>query len=273
MPGSRKEVLAAVAPFLLFGAVPILINLSGRFITITRPYILEEALSICMLASMISLLVAGFFRNVPRWFMPYLGLPLPILCILIFNGLQDAWGGFPVPYITSQFLQHFVRIAPLWGMLIPLIVLLVASAVIIPRFRPFYRLIRNDWTLLCFILYGAAPIMALVPFEGYQKYGLYVVLMFLILATGGWLYLQNDVSWKKFLILIGGMTLSMFAAAMGQAVLYASSLYNSPRPYPDLPWWATVEGTVIAWMWLVLIMFLPLLLKLFPQSKDRLKVT
>jgi hypothetical protein len=108
--------------------------------------------------------------------------------------------------------------------------------------------------------------MALVWFEGYMNFGPFVVLMFLILAAGGWLYLRNDVPWKKFLILIGGMTLSMFTAAVGQAVLYESSQYNSPRPYTNFPWWNTVDQTVIAWMWLALIMLLPLAINLLPRS-------
>lgn len=271
-PGSRKEVLAAVTPFLLFGAVPILISLSGRLIPVTRPFILEEALSICMLASVVSLLVVGFFRNVPRWFMPYLGLPLPLISLLIFGYWVDKWSNFPLTGFSSQFLRTFVRGGFIWGILIPLLVSLVVFAAAIPRYRPFYRRLRNDWTLLCFILYGAAPSMAFFQFEGYQNYGLYVVLMFLILAVGGWLYLQNDVPWKKFLILIGVVTLSMFVAAMGQAVLYESSLYNSHRPFPEYPWWATVDQTVIAWMWLVLIMFLPLAINLLPRPKTGLQV-
>lgn len=270
-PRSRKEILAAVAPFLLFGAVPILVGLSGR--SNARPYFLEEMLTICMLASVISLLAVGFFRSVPRWFMPYLGLPLPILSLYIFNSLVDEWGGFSLPYLSSRFLRGFVQDGLLWGLLIPLILLLVMFTAIIPRFRPSYRRLRNDWTLLCFILYGAAPVMALVWFEGYKNYGPFVVLMFLILAAGGWLYLRNDVPWKKFLILIGGMTLSMFTAAVGQAVLYESSQYNSPRPYTNLPWWNTVDQTVIAWMWLVLIMFLPLAINLLPRSKNPLQTT
>lgn len=270
-PGSRKEILAAVAPFLLFGAVPILISLSGRFITITRPYILEEALSICMLVSVISLLVAGFFRNVPRWFMPYLGLPLPLLSLLIFGYWVDKSGSFPLTNLSSQFLRTFVRDGFLWGIFIPLLVLLVVFSAAIPRYRPFYQRLRNDWTLLCFLLYGAAPFMAFFQFEGYQNYELYVGWMFLILAAGGWLYLRNDSPWKKFIILISGVTLSMFAAALGQAVLYESSLYNSHRPFPDHPWWATVNETVIAWMWLVLIMFLPLAITLLPRPKSTLQ--
>jgi len=67
------------------------------------------------------------------------------------------------------------------------------------------------------------------------------------------------------------VTLSMFVASVGQAVLYESSLYNSHRPFPDYPWWATVHGTVIAWIWLVMIMFLPLALNLLPDPKSTLQ--
>jgi hypothetical protein len=188
--------------------------------------------------------------------------------LLILSGIVDTWSNFSLSYLSSQFLRTFVRDGFLWGIFIPLLILLVAFSATIPRYRPFYRLLRNDWTLLCFILYGSAPIMALIPFEGYINYGFFVIGMFLILAAGGWSYLRNDVPWKKFLILIGGVTLSMFTAAMGQAILYESSLYNSPRPYFNFPWWNTVHQTVIAWMWLVLIMFLPLAINLLPRSRN-----
>lgn len=272
-PGSRKEVLAAVAPFLLFGAIPVLVGLLQR--VSTRPYLLEEVLAFPIIASVISLLVVGFFRSVPRWFMPYLGLPLPVISMFS-SGLVNKWADFPIPYLSSLSpLRQFFHdgFGHGWILLIPLIILLVVFSVIIPRLWPFYRCLRNDWTLLCFILYGASPVMALSAFEGYINYGFFVIVMFFILAVGGWLYLRSDVPWKKFLVLLGGMTLSMFIAAGGQAILYQSSLYNDPRPYTVFPWWNTASQTVIAWMWLALIMLLSLAINLLPQSGNSPKTT
>lgn len=267
-PGSRKEILAAVAPFLLCGTVPFLVSL-----LITGPNILEEMLGICMLASMISVLVVGFFRHVPRWFMPYLGLPLPLLSALIsINWLDKLSSSFLLNRSMPLFLWTFISYGFLWGIFILLLVLLVVFSAAIPKYRPFYRRLRNDSTLLCFIIYGATPSMAFFCFEGYHDTGPFRELIFLIVAAGGWLYLRNDAPWKKFLSLIGGVKLSMFTAAVGQVVLYESSAYYNPQIDINIAWWDYVHVSVAIWLWLVLIMFLPLVINLLPRPGSTLQV-
>lgn len=266
-PGSRKEILAAVAPFLLCGMVPILISLF-----LTGPDILEQVLGVCMFISMISILLVVFFKQTPRWFMPYLGLPLPILGVLISIVWLDTWNNsyllsLPMP----MFLWTFISYGYIWGVFIPVLVLLVIFSAVIPRYRPFYQRLRNDWTLLCFILYGATPFMAKLCFEGYPRTGMFIESIFLILAGGAWLYLHNDVPWKKFIILIGGQTLSLFTAAVGQVVLYKYSAYYSPTIDIRVAWWDFVHVSVAIWLGLVLIMFLPLVINLLPRSGSALQ--
>ncbi len=268
-PGSRKEIVAAIAPFLLCGTVPILVSLF-----VAGPDILEQVLGICMLASMISVLGMGFFRRVPRWFMPYLGLPLPLLSALISINWLDVWSSsFLRNLSTTMFLWTFMSYGFLWGVFILLLVLLVVFSAVIPRYRPFYWRLRNDWALLCFLLYGATPTMAIFCFEGYPRAGLFIELIFLIVAAGGWLYLRNEVPWKKFLILIGAETLSIFTAAVGQVVLYDSSAYYNPQIDIHIVWWDYVHVSVAIWLWLVLIMFLPLVINLLPRSKIPFQTT
>ena len=260
-PGSRKEILAAVAPFLLCGIVPILVSL-----LITGRDILEQTLGICMLVSMISVLLVAFFKQVPRWFMPYLGLPLPILSLLISIVWLDAWNNSSLlNLVRPMFLWTFISYGYIWGMFVPMLVLLVVISAAVPRYRPFYQRLRNDWTLLCFILYGATPYMALLCFEGFPRTGPFIELIFLILAAGGWLYLRNDVPWKKFVILIGGQTLSLLTAAVGQVILYKYSAYYSPNIDIRVAWWDYVHVSVAIWLGLVLMMFLPLMINLLPR--------
>jgi hypothetical protein len=114
--------------------------------------------------------------------------------------------------------------------------------------------------------------MAFFCFEGFHDTGPFRELIFLIVAAGGWLYLLNDVPWKKFLILIGGVTLSMFTAAVGQVVLYVSSAYYNPHIDINIAWWDYVHVSVAIWIWLVLIMLLPLLINLLPRLKSTLQV-
>jgi hypothetical protein len=110
--------------------------------------------------------------------------------------------------------------------------------------------------------------MAMFCFEGYPNSGLLTELIFLIVAAGGWLYLRNDVPWKKFLILIGAETLSMFTAAVGQVILYPGSAYYDPHINIRVVWWDYVHVSVAIWLWLVLIMLFPLVINLLPRSRQ-----
>jgi hypothetical protein len=257
-PGSRNETLAALAPFLLIGALPTLFSYIGN--SVEFPMWIQVVFTLFMWILVGGLLIIGFKKGVPRWFMPYLGFPLPILCVLIFNGwIVPDKGGFDAPWL----IQQFIGAGLIWGSLILLTVILVLISVLVKRFQPFYQRLRDDWTLLSFLLYGSVPFIAVVGFEGYKNNEIYLATVFLFLAAGGGLYLRNENPWKKFLSLFGGLTLSMLVIAVGQTVLYEISFPNSLYP-----WWTMTTGTAVTWIWLALIMLLPLALNLFPGQKE-----
>ena len=262
-PGSRNETLAALAPFLLFGALPVLLTFlqSLGFV----PLWFEIVFVVVFWLSGLSLFAIGFGKGAPRWFMPYLGLPLPLIALLIFNGLMNPeWRGFPSLMQASWFVRQFVHAGLLWGVLILLVLLLVLMFWLIPKFRPFYQRIRNDWTLFSFVLYGTAPFALVLSFDDYQNEEPYLFLSFLILAVGGWFYLRYNVPWKRFWSLFIGLALSMFTAAIGKAILYAG-----PWPRPKYFTWQTeMLSTIVMWMWLALIMLIPLTLTLLPRSAN-----
>jgi hypothetical protein len=147
-----------------------------------------------------------------------------------------------------------------WVGIIILVFLSVLFAGLIPAFRPFYRRVRNDWTLLAFIFYGVTPFAILLTFDDYQHAGPYVFVSFLILALAGWLYLYNEAPWKKFMMLFTGLTLAMAVTILGAAVLVEESLYA-----PVATWQSMVVETTMTWMWLATFMLLPPLINLLPQ--------
>lgn len=257
--GSRNEALAAVAPFLL-AVLMVFISLIGRYMQI--PYAVEVMLTLLFIGSLLSLFVFGFLKSIPRWFLPYLGLPLPILCILIFNAWIDPeWPGFVgIPWLAQQ----FVGAGFIWGPLILLAMSLVVIFASVKKFQPLYQNLRKDWTLLSFLLYGSIPFLLVVSFEGFINDEVFLVLAFLFLGAGGWLYLRNENPLKKFLSLFAGLTLSMAITALGQTVLYVQSFPNSV-----FPWWTTTLATVVLWVWLTLILLTPLALNLIPRAKDK----
>jgi hypothetical protein len=90
--------------------------------------------------------------------------------------------------------------------------------------RAFYQRLRDDWTPLSFIIYGAMPLVLFIALNEYKNEEPYMFVALLILAAGGCLYLQRDSRLKRYLCLQAGMGLSMIVAAGGMVVLEESSL-------------------------------------------------
>jgi hypothetical protein len=139
---------------------------------------------------------------------------------------------------------------------------------LIPRMRVFHQRLRTDWTLLCFILYGALPLIIVFSFEEFKREEPYLLLSFLALALGGWLYLRSRTLWRKFWSLLAGLTLAMSIAVLGQTLLYESSF-----PFTHFPRWTTTLSTVIMWMWMALFMFISAGLNLLPRKQVHSGVT
>jgi len=266
-PGSRNEALAALAPFLLGGALPTLFSLIGNFIDI--PLWIQIVFTLFMWFLVGSLLVLGFKKRVPRWFMPYLGVPLSIISLIAFNFIvYPEWHGFPFLYEASWFVKQIFYLGMLWIWLIVSILLIFLLTRLIPYLRSFHQRLRDDWTLLCFILYGAMPFVIFLSFDEFKNKEPYLMLAFLALALGGWLYLRGGTQQAKFWSLLGGLTLAMSVAFLGQTLLYESSFPNTVFPP-----WTTTMSTFIMWMLMMLFMFISAGLSLLPYRDEHQKVT
>lgn len=263
-PGSGREVFAALAPF-LFGMVMVFIGYLGRYLTV--PLWMQIAFVILFWSTAIGLFLLGSAKGLPRWFLPYLGLPLPIASLMLFNILVEMWGAWwnRLPGLLSDFtLGGF-----LWMGLILLVFLLLVISRLVPRFHPFYQRLRDDWTLLSFLLYGAVPFALWLTFEGYVNEEPFAILSLFMLALGGWFYLRNDEPLKRFVSLQIGLALSMLIATAGKAVLFMGSWFQ----VFDSTWKDELLSTLVTWVWLALIMSLPLLLNLLPRSENASRAT
>ncbi len=256
-PGSLTEAFAALAPF-LFGMAMTFLGYLGKYITF--PLWSQIAFVILFWSLVLGLFLLGPAKGLPRWFLPYMGLPLPIASLLIFDAVLDPkWPGFNVPGLVGSFLMEGL----LWGWTILITAAFLLIAAWIPKFRPFYRRLQDDWTLLSFLLYGAAPLALFITFNEYKNVEPFFFLSLLMLALGGWFYLRNDEPLQRFVSLHIGLVLSMLTAAVGKAVLFKESW---PQVF-DLTWKNEMIYTLVTWVWLALIILLPLLLNLLPCSK------
>jgi hypothetical protein len=253
-PGSRTESFAALAPF-VFGMVMLFFSYIGKSMTI--PLWVQIAFVLLFWSSVLVMFLLGSAKGLPRWFLPYLGLPLPIAALLIFNAVLDPqWPGFNVPWLVGSIIMEGF----LWSWMILIVVVFLLIAAWIPKFRPFYLRIRQDWTLLSFMLYGATPLALFITLDDYKDVEPFFFLSLLMLALGGWFYLRNDEPLKRFVSLHVGLALSMLTAAVGKAIQFEESW---PQ-FVSLGWENEMIYTMVTWAWLALIMLLPLALNLLP---------
>ncbi|HKI53341.1 MAG TPA: hypothetical protein VJ987_04395, partial [Anaerolineales bacterium] len=229
------------------------------------PFRIEEVIGLLFLGLIFVMFVTGLRMGAPRWFLPYLGFMLSIINLfthtLVF---PPSWSGFPFLEQASRFIRGFVRQGTVWIGVVVLSILLVLIAALIPKFRPLYRRLRDDWTLLAFVLYGTVPLAILLTFDDYQGEDLYVLVANLALVIGGWFYVRNRDPWKRYLILFTGLTMSMAVAAVGKAIIYIY-FWEGVRHFT---WQSETMSTVTLWVWLALFMLTPLALNLFPPAKN-----
>ena len=264
-PGSRWEFLTAIYPFILIGFIEPLMTVLVMSSLLTPRSVLVNGIGIFIVASLGILLLLGFVKGLPRWSLPYLGFALTILSVSCFSALLDI-----------RSLRLYDRLSPLgdimfeggwWFGLLVAMILLMAVTRMLPTFQRF----RNDWTLLCFIPYGGVPFALMITFDEYTGDEPFMFFAFLVLALGTWLYLHNKYEWKRFGALLGAMTLAMFIAAAGKAILLPTQEW---LVFVDAVFWKTeVMYTINTWIWLALIMLLTSTLNLSSRSKERLQTT
>ncbi len=258
-PGSRNEAFAALTPF-LFSMAMVLFGYLARYWT--APIWVSIAFVILFWSSILGVFLLGSAKGLPRWFLPYLGVLLAIASLFLFtilvNFRLDVWW-----HRSSGFGDDFNFGNFLWMGLILLVFLLLVISRSVPRFRPFYQRLRDDWTLLSFLLYGTVPLMLWLIFDEYVNEEPFLALSLFMLALGGWFYLRNNEPLKRFVSLQVGLALSMVMAAVGKATLI---LWSRSQAF-DFILKDELIFSLETWLWLVIIMSLSRLLNLLPQAE------
>lgn len=265
--GSGREFLAALYPFFLLGGVLPIINMISLSGVMRFPNPLFDGIAILLLVILGILCLIGLFKGLPRWSLTYLGFLLAIFSVYQVGSLLDRWWirTFPALYDRSWFLGQLAYQGMLWVGLSIMTLLLV----LVIGFVPFLRRFKKDWTLLLLLLYGSTPFALVFTFDDYVNEGPYELVCFLVLAAGLWLYLRTNDPRRQFWALFGGLTISLFLAAVSKAILFSSPSW--PWPKGSFTWQNELMSTIIMWMWIALGMLVPLLLRLFPQPKDQLQ--
>ena len=254
--GSRREFISALYPFLLIGFVSPVMDLLMQFGLLVPRSSLVNGIGIVLivLAGILILVVlVGLVTGLPRWSLPYVGFMLALISVYVLgarlnHGTLISLMAF---YNRSWFLGQVAYQGSLWvGLTIGSLLLLLLF-----QFIPLFRRFRNDWTLLIFLLYGATPFALMFAFDDYVHEEPYKFLIFLILISGIWIYLRAENPRRRFWALFGGMTVALFIAAAGKAILGLSQPWFRGD---QIDWWGhEMMSTIILWMWIALSMCVP----------------
>jgi hypothetical protein len=132
--------------------------------------------------------------------------------------------------MTSRLLWQFHLPAIFWLFMLVVMALVVAVFALVNPLRPLYQRLRQDWTQVSFILYGAALVMFLVDFDDYQHETPYVLVSMACMAAGAWAYLRSPHPRRRIAALLVGVTLAMLTMAVGKWLIV---------PMQDWPFWFT----------------------------------
>jgi hypothetical protein len=258
--GSWKEFLVALLPFALTGGILPLLNTLGRATFASG--MLGAGIVLGLFGLFLVLFLVGVKMRMPRWSLPYLGFLFAILSVYLLSALL----GGPIYILFGNLLDEPSLFGDLfyggvlWFGLLSIVVLLV----ILTRSSPAMQRFRRDWTLLPFVIYGAVPFALWLTFDEYAGDEPYMLLAFLVLAVGAWLYLHSHGEWNRFGVLFVAMTLAMFVATVGKAILV-----------PTQDWPITIDAglaeaeaknTIMMWGWFALTMLVPLVIRFLPPS-------
>jgi hypothetical protein len=217
----------------------------------------------------------GVQRGFPRWSLPYFGLALSAVSFLfIFQWAADLVAPSIIPHLvatphtesTHLILQIFWA-GLMWLSLFVLVFMVIGILALFRRFRSLLWRIRQDWTLVSYILYAGAMFMLAMAFNQYRYDRPYAVASTFCLMTGAWLYLRSSQRWKRTLSLLVGITLAMWTAALG---LWSGGYWQA---WNDWQSWGTLEGerwfegfrAILAWGWMVIAICAPALLRFLPR--------
>jgi len=278
---SWKEVLVTLAVFLL-PAVGILANRHPQASASAGVYPASLPAGLLFLLIM---LVVGILRGFSLRPQPYSGAVIAIAAYLfLFQWVADLVSPTLIsnfsapPWEHSTFLLlKIVSTGMLWLVLFCLTLLVVALLAVFTRFQPVCWRIKNDWSLLSFILHGETVFALLLLFENHRTEWPYIFTSLLCLATGAWFYLRSAQGWHRSLALLGGLLLAVCVAASGAYSTGSASQkwLLFPRSETGFPWlayllsedgWLEAGRVLLVWLWVLVALLLPSLRSRFQKT-------
>jgi hypothetical protein len=215
-PGSWQEVILAITPYLLLCLIP------GFLSATTLDQSIPPHVGLLILGGIVGILaVLGLISlsvELPRWSMPYAGIPMALVVLLglfALNARFTFFNGGPTDWWT--------RMLGFLGIYLVVLVTAMMAAVWmsgkLTRTRSFFNRVKKDWTLISFCMYGSALIFVVGMYEDLHGAGWYLVLTAILLILGVWIYLRSQDARHRMLALTLSIGLAMLIALIANIQL------------------------------------------------------
>jgi len=214
-----------------------------------------------LLLLILALIVAGLRRGLPSWALPSIGFVFAIIGMMLFSAWTDLRPAAP-PYTGDIWvkIRHALGNDFVYsGHVLLLALLLLLLSARLPSLRSFYLRVRDDWTLLSFMLYGALILTVIIGDDISPGQTPFQLLGFAVLAVGAWSYLRLNQPGKQ----LGALLLALLLA-MGIMSLMVYFLYPG-RPSHHFPIWWEILIPLFDALTLSLMISVPILLRLLPR--------
>jgi hypothetical protein len=226
------QIGAIFFPFLL----PLVINLQVFAFANGIPWLIP-ALGWLFLGVLVVFWVAGLVGQFPVWALPALGVLLffpsallqmtaqYLVFLFVMNRAYGGWPGGLTEKIVMMLLVQWVY----------LLMMAVAMAGLLHILPAFYARVKQEWTLLSFLLYGIAilPVLGNDEFHGIERYEAASVL---ILAAGAGLYLLAPRRWLRVLALVIPAILSPAVMSLGLYQTFPAQSWAVPADVSFRMW-------------------------------------
>jgi hypothetical protein len=273
-PLNIKELLAGLALFIL-PIFPSALKLILGYTNISNG--VGSFLLLAILAFVVIIIITGTLKGYPRWSLPYLGVSLvtiimllavPPIWELLYKDVQEL-----VHYSTKTLMARIQYSVLLNGFfwLVPFVALVLLILLLMPwpRTRVLAQRIRQDWTLFSFMIYGGVVFQLELVFDEYAYDELWKITCRVCLLLGAWIYFKNADHRKRILALLAGVTLTYWIATVGKWIVLPLQRWGAFYSYDHWTYRRFELGSTLAtWGWVMFFMLLPALLTRIPQPKQ-----
>lgn len=202
----------------------------------------------------------------------YLVIPImgSLMIIIMFMYLNSESFTLPgiIPWPDSAAGKVIALVGQYILIFLPILLLcavFLGLTAFIPHLHNSFQRVRQDWSLISYLLYGLSLFIIFVSSDEYHGLGYYQLASLIILGIGTLSYLSPASSLSRLFKLLFALGLSMGVLGLGIYLIYPQQSWSVHTSFPR--WWEAIWPLLVG-ISLAVNMTIPALLNYLPRGKD-----